>query len=110
MILERIKPELDTPEKIKNAYSIFSSWLFSNFIFFFVIFYAVYLSYRLGSNVGSNSFLIIVIVAMAFLYFTRRIFHNLLKDQSVKLNHIVFYVLILMNVILLAWILRIATS
>ncbi|MEQ9617788.1 MAG: hypothetical protein RIG61_01270 [Deltaproteobacteria bacterium] len=110
MILERIKPELDTPEKIRNAYSIFSSWLFSNFIFFFVIFYALYLSYRLGSYAGSYSLLIIVIAAMAFLYFMRKIFHSLLKGQSVRLNHIVFYVLILMNTILLVWILRMATS
>jgi hypothetical protein len=110
MILERIKPDLDTPEKITQAYSVFSGWLFSNFLFFFVIFYAVYISRRFGSGIGSNSFLIIIIVAIAFLYFSRKVFQSLLKSQSVKANHIVFLMLCGMNLILFIWILVVALS
>ena len=73
MILERLKPDLDTPEKIREAYSIFSSYLFSNFIFFFVIFLAVYTSYRLKSVLGTNSFLIIVIFSDDFAVYLKEI-------------------------------------
>jgi hypothetical protein len=110
MILERLKPDLNTPEKIVGAYSIFSSWLLSNFLFFFVIFYAVYISNRLGTNIGSNSFLIVIIIAIAFLYFSRKLSHGILKDRSVKVNHIVFYVLCVMNLALLVRIVLMAIS
>jgi quinol-cytochrome oxidoreductase complex cytochrome b subunit len=110
MILERIKPDLDTPQKIAEAYSIFSAWLFSNFLFFFVIFYAVHISRRFGSEIGSSSFLIIIVVAIAFLYFSKKIFQSLLKSQSVRVNHIVFIILSAMNLILLTWILIVALS
>jgi hypothetical protein len=108
MILERLKPDLNTPEKIIDAYSIFSSWLFSNFLFFFVIFYAIYISSRLGSNIGSTSFLIVIIVAIAFLYFSRKLSRSLLKERSVRVNHLVFYALCAMNLILLIWIVLLA--
>jgi len=110
MILEKIKPTLDTPAKIQQAYSVFSSWLFSNFFFFFVIFYAIYISYRTGSRLGSISFLIIVFAAMALMYVTRNLVRNLLMKRSVQVNHIVFYVLCLMNIGLLAWIVSMALS
>jgi hypothetical protein len=110
MLLERLKPELNTPEKIREAYSIFSSWLLSNFLFFFVIFYAIYISSRLGTNIGSTSFLIVIIIAITFLYFSRKLSRSLLKDKSVRVNHIVFYVLCAMNVILLTWIVFLALS
>ncbi|MEW6143458.1 MAG: hypothetical protein AB1598_00405 [Thermodesulfobacteriota bacterium] len=110
MILERLKPDLNTPEKIKEAYSIFSSWLLSNFLFFFVIFYAIYISSRLGTNIGSTSFLIVIIIAIAFLYFSRKLSHSVLKNKSVRANHIVFYVLGALNVILLIWIVLTALS
>jgi hypothetical protein len=106
MILERLKPDLDTPEKIREAYSIFSSYLFSNFIFFFVIFLAVYASYRLKSVLGTNSFLIIAILAMILLYISRKLVRGLLKDLSVKTNHTVFYILCIMNILLLGWIVK----
>jgi quinol-cytochrome oxidoreductase complex cytochrome b subunit len=110
MLLERLKPDLNTPEKTKEAYSIFSSWLLSNFLFFFVIFYAIYISSRLGTNIGSTSFLIVIIIAITFLYFSRKLSRSLLKDKSVRVNHIVFYVLCAMNVILLTWIVFLALS
>lgn len=110
MILERLKPELNTPEKIADAYSIFSSWLLSNFLFFFVILYALYMSARLGSEIGSTSLLIIIIVAIAFLYFSRKISRGLLKDRSVMVNHAVFYVMCAMNLGLLIWIVFMALS
>jgi len=110
MILERLKSDLNTPEKIVDAYSIFSSWLLSNFLFFFVIFYAVYISKRLGSNIGSNSFLIVIIIAIAFLYFSRKLSRGFLKDRSVKANHIVFYVMCVMNLVLLIRIVLLALS
>ncbi|MFI5322754.1 MAG: hypothetical protein ACHQ6U_04315 [Thermodesulfobacteriota bacterium] len=110
MILEHIKPDLDTPDKITEAFSIFSAWLFPNFLLFFVICYAVYISHRLISGIGSTSFLVIIIVAIAFLYFSRRIFRSLLKSQSVRVNHIVFFILCVINLILLIWILVVALS
>jgi len=110
MILERIKPSLDTPDKITEAYAVFSSWLFSNFFFFFVVFYAIYVSYRTGSQLGSISFLIIVFVAMALMYVTRNLVRNLLMKQSVQVNHLVFYVLCIMNIGLLVWIVTMALS
>ena len=106
MILERLKPDLDTPDKIREAYSIFSSYLFSNFIFFFVIFLAVYTSYRLNSAFGTNSFLIIIILAMILLYISRKLVKGLLRGLSVKTNHLVFYILCIMNVLLLGWIIK----
>jgi quinol-cytochrome oxidoreductase complex cytochrome b subunit len=110
MLLERLKPDLNTPEKIKEAYSIFSSWMLSNFLFFFVIFYAIYISSRLGTNIGSTSFLIVIIIAISFLFFSRKLSRSLLKDKSVRVNHIVFYALCAMNVILLTWIVFLALS
>lgn len=106
MILEKLKPDLDTPDKIREAYSIFSSYLFSNFIFFFVIFLAVYTSYRLKSTFGSNSFLIIIILAMILLYISRKLVKGFLKGLSVKTNHRVFYILCIMNTLLLGWIIK----
>ncbi len=110
MVIERIKPSLDTPAKIIEAYSVFSSWLFSNFLFFFAIFYAVYISYQTGSQLGSVPFLIIIVVVMTLMYVTRSLIRNLLKKKSVKVNHSVFYILCVMNILLLIWIVRIALS
>ncbi|GEM_PF-2264775 len=110
MILERLRPELDTPDKIQAAYSIFSSWLVSNFLFFFVIFYAIYISSRLGSNVGSLTFLIVIIITISFLYASRKLSRGLLRNRSVRVNHIVFYVLCAVNIGLLTWILLRAFS
>ncbi len=66
----------------------------------------MYTSYRLKSTFGSNSFLIIIILAMILLYISRKLVKGFLKGLSVKTNHRVFYILCIMNTLLLGWIIK----